>query len=160
MLEAKKLCLFPRCPETAVKGAYCIAHARQNRSERPNAKLYGAPWIRLCQMLDSMNPFCQRVNDGVRCRNAGHVHHHIIDANARPDLFYRWENVACVCAECHPRPNSEDQGEYVPTLYHEPLSGEAVPDIVIAPGARVPHGFKLWSQVERLAFFGPRKITI
>jgi len=159
---APQYCNQPGCPVMVPfgQGAYCPKHKKEREADRRKnygGGLYNAAWDRFCKALDSMNnTFCQRVHGGIRCREWVYHHHHVIEANVRPDLFYRWENVVGVCLACHPNPNDQDQGEFVPTLWREPFSGEAVPDIVVQPGAAVPSGFKLWSREERLRFFGGR----
>jgi len=156
-------CKFP--PFTSMNGTYRCDQCKAARTtkgmrsarEVATDRMYNSDWRRLKANLISLgNGYCQRVIDGVRCRNVGKIHHHVVEAMTDPRLFYEPLNIVFVCDEHHPRPNEENQGEYVPTLWRQPMGTEAVPDTVIPPGGLVPRGFHLWNREERRKFFAAR----
>lgn len=78
-----------------------------------------------------------------------YIFHHILPAEARPELAFDWRNVVGVCQGCHPRPDDADQGLYVPTMWRTPMSSEPLPELSVLPGQAPKQGQGLWSLAER-----------
>jgi len=157
MEAAPRKCIYPGCTAIGLfAGWYCDEHKARSRRESDRARrgnrTYNAAEDRFRAAVLSLNPICQRVIFGERCRNASRIIHHLIDVRERPDLAHDQRNVVMVCAGCHPRPWDEDQGIFVPTIWHEFMSDAELPPMIL-PGAIVPKATKLWSRDERLKFF-------
>jgi hypothetical protein len=146
-----------RCDECQKKAAH-VERAEESRYR----KLYHCKaWFNLRDAIISCgNSFCQRVHDGVRCRNVGVILHHIIGAEtALPmGLFYEARLLVMCCRSCHPRPWDSDQGEFIPTLWISPLSDEKVGDALAQPGFRVADTSKLWTRSNRLKWARNREV--
>jgi hypothetical protein len=104
--------------------------------------------------LLSFNPMCQRVNNGVRCRNGSNTGHHIIEAGklAAIGRFHDQRFVVALCDSCHPHPDDKDQGVYIPTVWA--VGDEKIPEALGQPGRTLTleQTHKLWSLNERRSF--------
>jgi|GEM_PF-6453029 5-methylcytosine-specific restriction endonuclease McrA len=137
------------------KNGYCDLHGRR----QDNARKEGRRWTEWQKFIDHglrsfSDAFCQRVNGfGKRCDRPVKFWHHIVEVRERPDLELNWRNVVGVCPSCHPRPTDKDQGRFLPTLWRDFGSSDAVPQPLVKPGQTVPRDVELWDLENRRALF-------
>jgi hypothetical protein len=105
-------CKEPGCPNNVLDGTYCPQHVSNNQVKEydrtrgkydPNRKLYwSARYRRFRELLLVRNPVCQRIVNGMRCKNPSGVLHHLIDPTVAPQLFLTASNAVMLCEHCHP----------------------------------------------------------
>ena len=113
-------CREPGCL-ARTRGPYCQAHAvnnqvARNRAARDKAKLddpiwdlYNcAAWIKRFRpaFLSAGNSVCQRIENGVQCREPAKILHHIRSPR-QGGAMYSFDNVKAVCAHHHPPTEGE-----------------------------------------------------
>lgn len=150
-------CLDPRCSNIGHyhnTGGRCPQH-RETGAERQKNRDLGPRWENFKKLLRGCgNTICQRVDVyGFRCKNPVKFFHHILDVFSRSDLQVHPENVVGVCEHCHPTPQAQDQGRFVPTLWRTPMTDEPLPVMVAIPGQKVPPSLVLWTLANRLERF-------
>jgi hypothetical protein len=112
--RAHTFCKEPGCLRRT-QGKYCKVHVKNNqagqlryvldkeRRKDPIWKLYRcAAWPRCRDAFLSVNPICMRIVDGVQCREAAVICHHLISPRVRQDLMYSFSNLKAVCEAHHP----------------------------------------------------------
>ena len=155
--EPKVFCLEPYCPELLPygSGSRCAKHRREANARRKTSPWYSADGQRFRDHLKGCgNTICQRVVNGVRCKDVARFFHHIIDQKAQPRLIFDYRNVVAVCDSHHPpdTDSEQDSYEYVPTVYRAPMTYDPLPEPVAWPGMKVPDGKSglLWTRPNRL----------
>ncbi len=114
-------CGNPQCRTVGIfDSGYCdpCKHERSAKKyaeRKREGRVFNADDDRFRESVKMQNVFCQRVNNGVRCRRPSVIIHHLLEVASRPDLKYETANVVMVCQSCHPRPDDADQGVFVPT---------------------------------------------
>jgi hypothetical protein len=152
------------CRGFSYNGTFTCDDCRKKSQERQKAEnpvvtklRRTADWkVRTRPTMLAFNPFCQRVNDWVRCRNQATIIHHVIPAEklASVGRFFDAKFLVAVCDSCHPRPKDFDQGVYIPTVWLDFMSEDPVPEALGQPGLKLTaeQMGKLWSLPERVAF--------
>lgn len=126
---------------------------RQRDKETKQGNVYDHRWEKFKRVLVSLgNVVCQRVNNGVRCNRPMAMFHHILEAQQFPQFAYDWRNVVATCKPCHPHPENQDQGIWVPTLWRPPMTFEPLPLPLVEPNKEVPRAVQhlLWTRDNRL----------
>jgi hypothetical protein len=113
MWAAPKTCREPGCFKASIRGsAYCEGHQRTNSAQAQDrwrkatdeiSKWYHrAPWPAFKRKILNDNIVCQRLYDGVQCRNRSKLVHHLVSPRVLPALFVDPTNVVALCENCHP----------------------------------------------------------
>jgi 5-methylcytosine-specific restriction protein A len=111
--RAYTFCKEPGCLNRT-RTRYCEVHVKNNqagrlryaadRKRKKDAvwKLYNcAQWHRCRDSFLSVNPICQRIVDGVQCREAATLVHHLISPRVRNDFMYSFNNLKALCENHH-----------------------------------------------------------
>ncbi len=132
MFSAPRSCREPGCGQASARGSvYCEKHIRDNQRNRTDAwrkasdpirKMYASVrWLNFRAMLIRQQQSCQRLWDGVRCRNKPALVHHLRSPKERADLFVVPSNCVALCEHCHPTtegtPTWREGIEYAPTVF-------------------------------------------
>jgi 5-methylcytosine-specific restriction protein A len=99
-----RLCLEPRCPNTATYRGRCPTHSRQReRATHPNKRLYNSRrWQYTRRKQLHMEPLCA-------CGEIATDVDHIRPVEAGGDPWH-FANLASMCHECHSRKTRREQG--------------------------------------------------
>lgn len=133
MLRAPVAC--PDCGQPSLRGErYCEKHLEanvaatarreantlRNRHDSVGGIYDRQPWPGFQARMIRNNVICQRLQDGVQCRNKSKVVHHLISPRQDMSRFVDPTNVVCLCAHCHPptegTPHWKVNVDFVPTV--------------------------------------------
>lgn len=128
MWSGPKSC--PACGKPSVHGSrFCAAHQNDPTVSRHAGRVRDAidrlyhtvRWFKTRHLMLSNNPVCQRLHNGVQCRNGATLVHHLLSPRQRPDLFVVPDNLVALCVNCHPSdegtPHWREGVDFVPTKF-------------------------------------------
>lgn len=130
-----RYCKQPGCgARTRTENGFCDDHQEKNldkdyvraRNSDPTDRFYKtARWYKFRRMILEQNWRCQRIVGIEQCPDAANVVHHLISPRGRPDLMFDPNNVAALCAGCHPggvagTPDWRTGRDYVATIFELP----------------------------------------
>ena len=123
-----RICGQPGCGVETNGDTYCPAHRGRNntgRTLRPLEKLYHQKsFTKLFRpRFRSLNPICQRLEDGEQCHKPGSELHHLKEPTT-PAEFFDPKNCISLCPHHHPggragTPEWTEGKDYVPTVWHD-----------------------------------------